>query len=145
MSSPSACSRTRATKSRTTVKLTSASSRARRISRIAREIDSSSSFPFFRRSPRAPWSLSDRLSNTTPDGSPLVVESRERACYGEPVQGVVAPIDRELLGRILPGRLVDAERHELRVRGSPHAGAEGEPAEDGVARPADDAVERSPG
>ena len=64
-SSPSAFSRTRATKSRTTVKLTSASSSARRISRIAREIDSSSRLPFLRRSPRALCSLSDRLSNTT--------------------------------------------------------------------------------
>src|SRR5437764_6473172 len=64
-SSPSAFTRTRATRSRTTVKFTSASSSARRISRIAREIDSSSSVPFFRRSPRALCSLSDRLSNTT--------------------------------------------------------------------------------
>ena len=63
--SPMARSRTRATKSRTTVKLTSASSSARRISRMAREIDSSSRAPFLRRSPRALCSLSDRLSNTT--------------------------------------------------------------------------------
>jgi L-glyceraldehyde 3-phosphate reductase len=32
---------------------------------MAREIASSSSFPFLRRSPRALWSLSERLSNTT--------------------------------------------------------------------------------
>src|SRR4051812_20788044 len=32
---------------------------------MAREIDSSSSLPFLRRSPRTPWSLSERLSNMT--------------------------------------------------------------------------------
>src|SRR4051812_17481917 len=63
-SSPSARSRTRATKSRTTCRLTSASSSARRISRIAREIASSSSLPRLRRSPRAAPSLSERASNT---------------------------------------------------------------------------------
>src|SRR4051812_14394287 len=61
---PSARSRTWATKSLTTSKLTSASSRASRISRMAREIASSSSLPRPRRSPRAPWSRSDRASNT---------------------------------------------------------------------------------
>src|SRR4029450_13000074 len=61
---PSARSRTWATKDLTTSKLTSASSSARRISRIAREIASSSSFPRPRRSPRAPWSRSGRASNT---------------------------------------------------------------------------------
>ena len=63
-SAPSARSRTRATKSFTTLKLTSASSSARRISRIAREIASSSSVPRPRRSPSAAWSRSESVSNT---------------------------------------------------------------------------------
>ena len=63
-SSPSARSRTRATKSLTTRKLTSASSSARRISRMAREIDSSSSRFLPLRSPRAALSLSESVSNT---------------------------------------------------------------------------------
>src|SRR4249919_325498 len=63
-SAPCARSRTRATKSFTTLKLTSASSSARRISRIAREIASSSSLPRPRTSCSVAWSLSDRASNT---------------------------------------------------------------------------------
>src|SRR4051812_36360145 len=62
-SSPSARSRTCATNSLTTPKLTSASSRARRTSRMAREIASSSRTPRPRRSPRAPWSFSLSVSN----------------------------------------------------------------------------------
>src|SRR5581483_6985938 len=65
-SAPSARSRTRATKSLTTAKLTSASSSARRISRIAFEIASSSSLPRERRSPSAACSLSPSVSNTGP-------------------------------------------------------------------------------
>ena len=60
---PSARSRTCATNSLTTPKLTSASSSARRTSRIAREIASSSSVPRPRRSPSALWSLSLSASN----------------------------------------------------------------------------------
>src|SRR5919204_2587166 len=63
-SCPSARSRTWATNDLTTSKLTSASSSASRISRIAREIASSSSVPRLRRSPRALWSRSERASNT---------------------------------------------------------------------------------
>src|SRR5262245_47201896 len=63
-SAPSARSRTRATKSFTTLKLTSASSRARRISRMAREIDSSSSLPRPRTSCSAAWRRSESASNT---------------------------------------------------------------------------------
>src|SRR6185437_6504867 len=55
--------RTRATNSLTTPKLTSASSSARRTSRMAREIASSSRTPRPRRSPRALWSLSMSASN----------------------------------------------------------------------------------
>src|SRR4051794_19069690 len=62
-SSPSARSRTCATNCLTTPKLTSASSRARRTSRMAREIASSSRTPRPRRSPRALWSLSLSASN----------------------------------------------------------------------------------
>ena len=63
-SCPVARSRTWATKSLTTWKLTSASSSASRISRIAFEIASSSRRPLPRRSPRACWSLSESVSNT---------------------------------------------------------------------------------
>ena len=76
-SAPSARSRTCATKDLTTSKLTSASSSASRTSRIAREIDSSSSFPRLRRSPSAPWSRSESVSNTRP-GYWLVVKNRLR-------------------------------------------------------------------
>src|SRR5512133_2637677 len=62
-SAPIARSRTRATKSFTTLKLTSASSSARRISRIAREIESSSSLPRPRTSWSAAWSRSESESN----------------------------------------------------------------------------------
>src|SRR5512133_1106720 len=68
-SAPSARSRTRATKSFTTSKLTSASSSASRTSRIAREIDSSSRRPCFRRSPRALCRRSDSVSNTARQSS----------------------------------------------------------------------------
>src|SRR5207249_3330753 len=62
-SSPSARARTCATNSLTTPKLTSASRRARRTSRMAREIASSSRTPRPRRSPRALWSFSLSVSN----------------------------------------------------------------------------------
>src|SRR5438477_396784 len=61
---PSARSRTFATKSLTTSKLTSASSSASLTSRIAREIASSSRRPRLRRSPSAPWSRPESVSNT---------------------------------------------------------------------------------
>ena len=60
---PAARSRTRATNSLTTLKLTSASSSASRISRIARERSSSVRTPRLRRSPSAPCSLSESVSN----------------------------------------------------------------------------------
>ncbi len=60
---PSARAFTRSTNSFTTLKLTSASSSARRISRIAFEIVSSSRRPFLRRSPSEAWSLSPSVSN----------------------------------------------------------------------------------
>ncbi len=60
---PSARSLTWSTNCLTTFRLTSASSSASRISRIAREIASSSSFPLPRRSPRACCSRSPRASN----------------------------------------------------------------------------------
>src|SRR5262245_46612270 len=63
-SAPSARSRTRATKSFTTLKLTSASSSARRTSRMAREIDSSSSLPRPRTSCSAACRRSESASNT---------------------------------------------------------------------------------
>src|SRR5262249_13005421 len=56
----------------TTSRLTSASRRARRISRSAREIDSSSSVPRLRRSPRAAPRRSERASNT---GRPVYARS----------------------------------------------------------------------
>ena len=61
---PSARSFTEAVKSRATSRLTSASRRARRISRIAFEIASSSRRPLRPSPPRVDWSLSDRVSNT---------------------------------------------------------------------------------
>ena len=64
MSSPSASAFTPATKSLTTWKLTSASSSARRISRIALLTASSSSRLARPRSPRVAWSRSERASNT---------------------------------------------------------------------------------
>ncbi len=51
-------------KPRTTLKLTSASSSARRISRIALLTSSSLSLPRERTSERTDWSLSERASNT---------------------------------------------------------------------------------
>ena len=60
---PSARSLTAAVNSLTTSRLTSASSSARRISRMAFEIVSSSSFPRERRPPRIDCSLSPRASN----------------------------------------------------------------------------------
>src|SRR5580765_718312 len=77
-SSPSARSRTCATKSLTTSRLTSASSRASRTSRIAREIDSSSRTPRPRRSPSALWSLSERASNIARQGTRLEIRRVER-------------------------------------------------------------------
>src|SRR4051794_34081589 len=62
-SAPTARSRTAATKSLTTRKLTSASSSARRISRMARSRSASVSFPRERRSSRLDWSFSERDSN----------------------------------------------------------------------------------
>src|SRR5581483_9092415 len=64
ISSPSARSRTRDVNVRTTSRFTSASSSASRISLSAREIDSSSSLPRLRRSPRAAPSRSESASNT---------------------------------------------------------------------------------
>ena len=62
--SPTARSRTLATNSRTTLKLTSASSSARRISRIAAATSSSDSRPRDRRSVRVVFRRSERESNT---------------------------------------------------------------------------------
>ena len=64
MSSPSASAFTPATKSLTTWKLTSASSSARRISRIALLTASSSSRLARPRSPSVAWSRSESVSNT---------------------------------------------------------------------------------
>src|SRR5439155_13551025 len=102
-SAPSARSRTRATKSFTTLKLTSASSSARRISRMAREIASSSRRPRPRRSPRAAWSLSDSVSNIGP-------QVYWRPFRGYPVQ---VPTERSGNGRRREGR----DDHRLVERG----------------------------
>ena len=63
-SCPSARSLTDAVKSRATSRLTSASSSARRISRIAFDTASSSRLPLRPRPPRVAWSLSESVSNT---------------------------------------------------------------------------------
>jgi hypothetical protein len=62
--SPSARSLTVLVNSRTTLKFTSASSSARRISRIAALMSSSVSVPRWRTSPRVCWRRSARASNT---------------------------------------------------------------------------------
>ncbi len=62
---PVARSRTVATKSLTTLKFTSASSSARRISRMARAMSSSVRRPRPRRSPSVAVSRSERESNTS--------------------------------------------------------------------------------
>src|SRR5215213_3074604 len=84
-SCPVARSRTCATKSLTTWKLTSASSSASRISRIAFEIASSSRRPLPRRSPRACWSLSERVSNT--GGQCRYLSTRRRRRHGQHREG----------------------------------------------------------
>ena len=63
--SPIAFSRTPATKPLVTLKLTSASSRARRISRIALSTSASVSFPRERRSESVPWRRSLRAGRTS--------------------------------------------------------------------------------
>src|SRR5688500_16993864 len=63
-STPSARSRTLAVNCLTTLKLTSASSSARRISRIAALMSSSVSAPRLRTPDSVPWSFSARESNT---------------------------------------------------------------------------------
>src|SRR5215212_4054144 len=63
-SSPSALDRTSLVNWRTTLKFTSASRSARRISRIAALTSSSVSAPRWRTSPRVAWSFSERASNT---------------------------------------------------------------------------------
>src|SRR5213075_1258206 len=70
---------TRATKSLITWRLTSASSSASRISRMAFETDSSSSRPRPRTSPRACWSLSESVSNTAGEGYLCPFSADERA------------------------------------------------------------------
>ena len=62
-STPTARSRTRLVKSLTTCKLTSASSKARRISRIISFTSASDTFPFFLIFPIACWRRSVKLSN----------------------------------------------------------------------------------
>src|SRR5262249_20693920 len=100
-SSPTARSFTRATKSLITCRLTSASSSARRISRIAFETDSSSSRPRPRRSPRVCWSLSESVSNTAGEG------------YRDGLSACPYPGRRPLLGDEGPGEVARVERAEV--------------------------------
>src|SRR4051812_37997890 len=58
----------------TTLKLTSASSSARRISRMALLTSSSVSAPRWRTPARVPWSFSDRESNTREDSTPVELD-----------------------------------------------------------------------
>src|SRR6185503_18594457 len=78
-SAPSARSLTRVVKSLTTRKLTSASSSARRISRMALLMSSSVSVPRERTSARVCWRRSERASNTASRvGTPVPLRARRR-------------------------------------------------------------------
>src|SRR5438477_622466 len=81
---PRARSFTAAVNSLTTARLTSASSSARRISRMAFEIVSSSSFPRERRPPRTACSLSPRASNIAGQCTDAAVGATDARTAGPP-------------------------------------------------------------
>src|SRR5512146_2102361 len=112
--SPSARSRTWATNSLTTPKLTSASSRARRTSRMAREIASSSRTPRPRRSPRALWSFSLSASNIA-DGRVAGLETAQsgsqtaRMVSAAAARKTVSVLFCDLAGSTALGEALDPE------------------------------------
>src|SRR3954451_11128399 len=130
-SCPVARSLTAAVNSLTTLKFTSASSRARRTWRIALETSSSLSLPRERTSPRAAWSRSESVSNTRPSvlcgrGQAPRLDLPEREAAQPPRQGPgerrrAAPFGghprdnraQERAAAAQPGRQVNRGRHAL--------------------------------